>query len=104
VSVTQEHLMQMAPDKLHQLHDKFTLIGVILGKLALLDVVTDPNAVSTAKAQAGKTLTQIGESPQTITERLKESQFADMSPDELRTLIMKLKTGEMSVDQLLEED
>jgi hypothetical protein len=100
----QEDIVHLTPDQLHTVHEKFKLIGLVLGQLALIEVVCDPNASDTARASAGKTLTSLKEDPITISERLKESQFADMSPEELKTFISDLKTGDKTVDHLLEEE
>jgi hypothetical protein len=104
MTIIQEELLALGPDKLSKVYDEITLVGIVLGRLALLEVVLDPTAGSTAKAQAAKTLTQIGESPQIISERLKASQFADKSPTELRELIGKLRTGEMKIEELVPEE
>jgi hypothetical protein len=102
--ITPQDLEGLKPDKLSFLSEQLKLIGYVLGHLALIDVVVDADAPATAKAQAGRTLTQVGEDPQTIVDRLKESQFADKSPEELREYIRSMRDDDSLLDQLLEEE
>lgn len=95
-------LLELEPTSLGTLHEKLKLMGVVLGQLALIEVVCDPDAGATAKATAGKVLTQLAGDPHTIAERIKASEFADKSPEDLRAMIERLKSGETSLDQLIE--
>lgn len=89
MSITKEHLEEVSPEQLYLVFDRLRLIGMILGQLGLLEVVLDPDAGATAKATAARALTQLGEEPQTIVDRLKSSPLASKSPDELRALLQE---------------
>jgi len=101
--VTPEDLKALSSDRLSYLADQLVLVGYVLGRLALIEVCIDEGATPTAKAQAGRALTQIGESPQTIVDRLKGSKFADKSPEQLRDYIQKLRDEDMLLDTLSQE-
>jgi hypothetical protein len=95
--------MELEPRDLLDLNERLKLVGLILGRLALLEVVTDSSTGAGPKATAGKALTTLGEDPRALLERMKGSTFSENTPDELRQLIKDLKEGRADITDLLEE-
>lgn len=100
MTVSQEELLAMHPEKLAQAYDRLRLIGMVLGQLALLEIITDPDAGATAKAQAARTLTSLIDDPKMVADALEHSPLAGKSPEELRELIDKLKQDEITLEDI----
>ena len=98
-----QQLKHLEPGQLSSLTDRLGLIGLVLAQLALLDIVADDGASTTARVQAAKELTSLVKDPQTVSERLKSSQFEDMTPDELKKLVRDLQSGKVELAELLQE-
>jgi hypothetical protein len=96
-----ETLEKLPLNRLDLLQDRLRLVGLILGQLALLEVVNDTDAPATARVQSAKTLTDMGGDPQTIIERLRSSTFLDKSPEELKQLVQQLQDDEIDADEFL---
>ncbi len=99
-----EDLRTLPLERLDILQDHLRLVGLVLGQLALLEVVVDEDAPANSRVQAARCLTEMGGDPQTIIERLKASPFVDKSPEELRKMIQDLRDGEIELDQLTTGD
>ena len=79
------------PDRLDQLNDTFRLLGVVMGNLALLRVVTDPHADEKAVVSAARALIAVKEDPETIAERLRASSLSGLSVEQLQAIISKME-------------
>lgn len=91
------------PELLDQVHDTLKLVGVVLGQMALIDVVNNPLAKPEARVTAAKALMQIDEAPERIAERLRKSVFSRLSVQELGAMIEKVKKGETNLKDLIEQ-
>ncbi len=85
--ITKEDLEKVKPEQLYAVFDRLRLIGMVLGQLGLLSVVLNESSGATAKATAARALVTLGEDPQTIVDRLKESSLAEKTPEELEAMI-----------------
>jgi len=81
------------PDRMDQYYDTFKLMGVVLGQLALLRVVTNPLAEDKDLVSAAKALTSTREDPDQIADRLRASSLSDLTVDQLRTIISQIEAG-----------
>lgn len=81
------------PKNLGELYDTLKLMGVIVGYFALLDTASRAGD-DKARVTAARALTSLKEDPEQIAERLRRSQFAEFSLQDLNTAVQRLKTGE----------
>lgn len=81
------------PETLDQTHDTLKLIGLVLGQLALLKVVTDPTSENRDIVAAAKTLATLKEDPADIADRLRKSSLADLSTTQLQRIIRQVEQG-----------
>lgn len=84
---------QFSPERLDQAYDVLKLLGAVLGRYALLKVVTDPRADDKNKVSAARALVSLKERPDEIALRLRASQFADLSIDELQAIVQAAGSG-----------
>lgn len=80
-------------DRLDKVYDTLRLLGVVLGHLALLKLATDPTADSRARVSAARALLLTRESPESIAERLRRSQLANLTVAELETMVQQAEEG-----------
>ena len=83
------------PDRLDQLNDTFRLLGVVMGNLALLRVVTDPRADEKAVVSAARALIAVKEDPETIAERLRASSLSGLSVEQLQGIISQMEGSDL---------
>ena len=83
------------PDRLDQLNDTFRLLGIVMGNLALLKVVTDPGADEKAVVSAARTLISVKEDPETIAERLRASSLSGLSVEQLQVIISQMEGSKL---------
>lgn len=83
------------PERLDQLHDTLKLVGIVLGQLALLRVITNPFADEKAVVSAARALVATRESPDKIAERLRASSLSDLSVPELQAIIRQVETSKL---------
>lgn len=91
----------LRPEGLDQIHDTLKLIGVVLGQMALLEVVTNPAIEAAPRVAAARALMKIDEAPERIAERLRKSMFSRLSVAELGAMIEKVKKGETNLKDLI---
>lgn len=91
----------LQPETLDQIHDTLKLIGVVMGQMALLEVITSPLAEAAPKVAAARALMKIDEAPERIAERLRKSSFSRLSVAELGAMIEKVKKGETNLKDLI---
>jgi len=89
------------PQQIDQLHDTLRLLGVVLGQMALLDVVTDPNAKDAPKVAAARALMDLKEKPEHIAERLKAAPFAGLTLEEIQDILQEMKEGDYDLQSLI---
>lgn len=87
-------VLNLSPQGIDETHDYLRLLGIVLGQLALLEVVCDPKAEAKDKVSAARILTSIKESPEAIAERLRRSPFTGMSMEDLKELVGKISSGD----------
>lgn len=90
-----------APNRLDELYDTLKLLGVVLGQLALLDVIADPTAEAAAKVSAARALTSLKESPESISERLRRSPFSHLTAEQLAAIVQEVKQGNTDLQALI---
>ena len=83
------------PDRMDQYYDTFKLMGVVLGQLALLRVVTNPLAEDKDLVSAAKALIATKEDPDQMAERLRASSLSDLTVDQLRSIISQIEAGKL---------
>ena len=83
------------PDRLDQLNDTFKLMGVVMGNLALLKVVTNPRADEKSVVSAARALIAVKEDPETIADRLRASSLSDLSVPQLQAIINQMESSEL---------
>lgn len=93
---------KFSPDRLDQAHDLLKLLGIVLGQMALLEIVTDRGADEKARVSAARALMSVKEDPETIAERLRRSVFADLTTENLHEMFEKARKEENGLDKLLE--
>lgn len=91
------------PSRIDQVYDMLKLMGLVLGHSTLLAVATNPAAEAKDRVAAAKSLIHIKDSPEDIAERLQKSKLADLSVDELKTIVRKLESGERNLLTLVKE-
>lgn len=89
------------PKTLDAVHDTLKLLGIVLSQMALLQVITDPEADNKDIVAASKTLLSHKEDPENIVERLKRSPFAGLSVEQLQTIVHEVKLGGGNLTSLL---
>jgi len=90
-------------ESIDEVHDLLKLMGVVLGQLALLEIVIDRDADEKARVSAARILTSIKEDPEHIAERLRRSPFAALTVEQLEAIIVRVKRGEpLSLSDLKE--
>ena len=88
------------PQSLDQTHDLLKLLGIVLAQIALLTVVTDPEAEAAPKVSAARALLDLHESPESIAERLRRSPFQALTASELQSIVDKVRSGATIQDVL----
>lgn len=91
----------LTPQTLDQVYDVLKLMGIVLGHATLLEVATNSAAKDTDRVNAAKVLATVKDSPEDIAERLKRSQYASLSVDQLRSIVRQLESGERDLTSLL---
>jgi hypothetical protein len=92
------------PKKLDELYDMLKLLGVVLGQIALLEVVSNPvSNDEKAKVAAARALISLKEDPESIAERLRRSPFAELTIEELHGIVQKVQEGQTDLVALATE-
>ena len=89
------------PGRIDELHDFLKLLGVVVGQVTLLTVATSPFAEAAPRVSAAKALLDIKETPESFSERLRQSQFSGLSMPQLTEMIGRIREGETDVAALL---
>jgi hypothetical protein len=91
------------PGKLDEYHDLLKLLGVVLAQVALLDVVSNPVTESKDRVSAARVLLNFTkESPENIAERLRRSPFAELTIEQLQTIVEGVKKGHTDIAALVQ--
>lgn len=94
---------KFSPDRLDQAHDLLKLLGIVLGQMALLEIVTDRAADEKARVSAARALMSVKEDPETIAERLRRSVFAGLTTGQLGAMVEEVKKGEKDLSDLIRQ-
>lgn len=89
------------PEGLDQVHDTLKLLGIVLGQMALLEIITDKEAEDSDRVSAARLLLSTRESPEAIAERLRKSTFARLNTEELTSMIQEVKKGNNDIQGLI---
>jgi hypothetical protein len=89
------------PEKIDELHDFLKLLGVVIGQVTLLTVATSPTAEAAPKVSAAKALLDIKETPESLSARLRQSQFAGLQLPELESIIAAIRSGNTDIAALI---
>ena len=89
------------PEKIDELHDFLKLLGVVIGQVTLLTVATSSLAEAAPRVSAAKALLDIKETPESLAERLRHSQFAHLTVANLETLVSKIREGDTDIPSLI---
>lgn len=87
-------LTQKDLKRLDHTHEMLRLLGAVLGRKALLELVVESESEQ-IRVSAAKELVKLGEDPDRIVERLRSMPFQDMSMSELEALV---ENGELDTD------
>ena len=91
------------PEGMDQVHDTLKLVGIVLGQMALLEIITDKDAEDSDRVAAARLLLSVKEAPEIIADRLRKSSFARLKTEELGAMIEKVKKGETNLKDLIEQ-
>lgn len=90
------------PEGLDQVHDTLRLVGLVLGQMALLEIITDREAEDSDRVAAARLLLSVKEAPESIAERLHKSAFSRLNTEELSSMIQRVKKGETNLKELIQ--
>jgi len=83
---TAEAVRDEPPEDLQATYDKLKLMGAVLAVRTLLDIMLG-SANANARLGAAKELSRMDEDPEEIARRIKSSEFASMTIEELEELV-----------------
>lgn len=89
------------PEGLDQVHDTLRLLGIVLGQMALLEIITDKDAEDSDRVAAARLLLNTKESPESIADRLKRSSFTRLPTEKLASMIQEVKKGKNDIQGLI---
>src|SRR6266700_2835776 len=89
------------PKRLDELYDFMKLLGVVLGYQALLNAAT--SGTDKERVPAARALINLKEDPEAISERLRRSPLADLSLEQLRSIVQELGKGRTDVAAIVTE-
>lgn len=93
------------PENLGQMYDTLRLLGVVMGHVALLDVIGDDLVDPRARVAAARALVSLKERPEDIVARLRASVFEGLSVKQLESIVQQLREGSSNKDlQTIIED
>lgn len=96
-----EVLATAKPEKLNEVYDQLRLLGLVMGQIALLDVVSNLKVEPAARVAAARALIGLKETPESIAERLKRSPFADLRVDQLESIVQQVKAGNTDLPAII---
>lgn len=92
-----------SPAGIHEVHDTFKLLGIVLGQAALLEIVANPQSEDTARVAAAKALMSVKEEPTNIAERLRRSAFVGLTVEQLQAIVQRVGKGERDFRSIIKE-
>ncbi len=88
-----ESVLDMTPEGLSATHDFLQLMGIIVGQIALLSVAASPYADDAPRVAAARALRDLKETPESIAERLRATQFDGLDTKDLHDIVEKIREG-----------